>query len=177
MGCTHSAPRVLNDTGSGYESPSVQRRQVSASRRLSRDSASFKELVPSKKHHGAGRVLRATLSSLLVADGLTATEGELQPGSRAASRRNLSQSLGGLVDNKSGALSLQVSRTLSTISNCHMTTGEGDTEGAILLEDEVEGVTIRLAKQIGKGGWWQSRMMHGPELKQAGIPSIHTDQF
>lgn len=46
----------------------------------------------------------------------------------------------------------EVSRNLSTISNCNMYTGEGNDEGTVLLTDEVTGMSVRILQQIGKGG-------------------------
>lgn len=46
----------------------------------------------------------------------------------------------------------EVSRNLSTISNCNMYTGEGNDVGTVLLTDEVTGMSVRILQQIGKGG-------------------------
>ncbi|GAX81958.1 hypothetical protein CEUSTIGMA_g9386.t1 [Chlamydomonas eustigma] len=63
------------------------------------------------------------------------------------------RSIGKLVDRQSGRLSRQVSRRMSSVKNGNVVEGQGDEQGSVLLRDDQDGISIKLTKQIGKGGF------------------------
>ena len=67
-------------------------------------------------------------------------------------RESIGNSIGHLIDSETGLISRSVSRTMSHVSNCHLE-ADKDANGTVLLADEETGQSIKIIKQIGKGGF------------------------
>lgn len=83
---------------------------------------------------------------------------------------SIAESIGHLID-ETGLLSRTASRTMSHLSNCHLM-ADKDQAGAVLLADEETGQSIRIIKQIGKGGFGRVFLGEYDGIGQVAIKAV-----